>query len=507
MIVGTVGVDLWRAIFARRMQGKALPRIAALIGSLTLGLLLGQFFSLLALVSGDGYFSNTGLTYFEQAAHVSWWNWSIMLIAWSALLFLLLFASFRWLRMAARHWLKVAEGRVSPRGVTAVVLSIACIVLGIWAGEFNTFRSIIELILVQQDFQSGQALLAGPLSGWYLSLQTSGALAQPLLLVVLALFDTLSLLLTNPLTLVLLLCVCILPITAWFRRKRRSTPTHTTWMYLESSAQPQPLIYSSASPSRRWPPTRISSIVPGFLLVILIGGAVLGFSSVISSNQQVIGSTQPATYPFSNKLVLDDPLHDNSKGYKWDEVTLNGSGGAATCGFQSGTYHISRPQNGSLLCAPEASQLLFQNLTFEAKLTIVQGDVAGVVVRLDQIRGTGYLFAITTQGGYTLRVMNGPNQAWTALLGSEKNTAIKPGLNQANLLSIVANGASLSVCVNGQYLASAQDSSLTSGQIGVFASGANGEDVVAANARVWQLSRRSLQKETDSCSAARNGRI
>ena len=52
---------------------------------------------------------------------------------------------------------------------------------------------------------------------------------------------------------------------------------------------------------------------------------------------------------------------------------------------------------------------------------------------------------------------------------------------------IVANGSSLSIYVNGQHLASVQNSSFTSGQIGIFGNGTNGEDVIAANARVWQL--------------------
>ncbi len=282
----------------------------------------------------------------------------------------------------------MAEGLASPRGLTVVVLGISCIVLSIWAGEFNTFRSIIEFILVQQDVQIGQALLAGPLYAWYRSLQASGALTQPLLLVVLALFDTLSLLLTNPLTLVLLICVCVLPLTAWFGRKRRSTLTHSTWMYLESSSQPLPLIQVSTSPSHR-SFTHIGGIIPRLLLVIIVSGIGLGFSSVISNNQQVL--TTAPTYPFSNKLVLDDPMHDNSKGYKWDEVTLGGNnpGNMATCDFKKGSYHISRPQTGSLLCVPEAPQLVFQNLTFEARLTITQGDVAAVAVRVNQTTDMG----------------------------------------------------------------------------------------------------------------------
>ena len=187
--------------------------------------------------------------------------------------------------------------------------------------------------------------------------------------------------------------------------------------------------------------------------------------------------------PHTGTLVLNDPMQDNSRGNKWDEASLGGTG---TCGFTGGAYHLKVTQKG-LYCEPEASSLVFSNLTFEAKITIVQGDGGGIVIRQDQTKGTDYLFDIDIQGDYALFREDGNNNPKVLTHGS--NGVLKKGLNQSNLLAIVANGSSINLYVNNQFIDKATDSTYTQGQIGIFAGASNnGADDVAVNdARVWQL--------------------
>lgn len=247
------------------------------------------------------------------------------------------------------------------------------------------------------------------------------------------------------------------------------------------------------APRRRVPAIGIV-IGIGILVIVLLAGsifALLALNSHPNSSNAGVTPTPANTAPASatsssatnpyppgmGTLVLNDPITDNSRGYKWDEGSIANGG---TCGFNAGAYHIHSSQQNGFICVPEASNLVFSNLAFEVKVTITQGTEAGIVVRLDQTTGTGYYFFIQGQGSFLL-CKDDCSKAHT--LNSGTNGAIKTGLNQTNLLAIVANGGTISVYVNGQFITSGNDSAHTRGQIGIEA----GTDVVAADARVWSL--------------------
>gem|GEM_PF-2120728 len=183
--------------------------------------------------------------------------------------------------------------------------------------------------------------------------------------------------------------------------------------------------------------------------------------------------------PYTGTLVLNDPIHDNSKGSRWDEGTITNAG---TCGFTGGAYHL-HPLVKGLICVPEASNLILSSLVFEVKLTITQGDQAAVIVRLNQTNGTGYYFYITIAGTYSLC-----SNTCTKPLISGSISAINKGLNQTNLVALVASGSTISTYVNNQFIASANESANTQGQLGIEAYSSSGPgDVVASDARAWKL--------------------
>jgi hypothetical protein len=66
--------------------------------------------------------------------------------------------------------------------------------------------------------------------------------------------------------------------------------------------------------------------------------------------------------------------------------------------------------------------------------------------------------------------------------------AIKTGLNQPNLLTVIARGSNISLYVNRRYIASVTDNNRSSGLIGVFAQNdGNLTDVAFSHAQVWNL--------------------
>ena len=247
------------------------------------------------------------------------------------------------------------------------------------------------------------------------------------------------------------------------------------------------------APRRRGPAIGIIIGIGSLVFVLLAGGIFALLVRNSPANPSHVGATptsanttpasttsSSATNPYSpgtGTLVINDPMMDNSRGYKWDEGSIANGG---TCGFSGGAYHVHSSQKNGFICVPEASNLFLSNLAFEVKVTITQGTEAGIVVRLDQTTGTGYYFSIESQGSFVL-CKDDCSQAHT--LSSGSNGAINKGLNQTNLLAIVANGNTISVYVNGQFIASGNDSAHTRGQIGIVA----GADVVATNARVWSL--------------------
>lgn len=243
------------------------------------------------------------------------------------------------------------------------------------------------------------------------------------------------------------------------------------------------------------------------LTVLIVGGGIVAFAAAGANNhptgptadqlaatataQAKAQAEQNPYLPGKGTLVMSDPMTDNSQGNKWDEATMNDNNGniSGTCGFQTHTYHLTKTEAGSLVCDPEAPKLTFDNLTYEAKLTMTKADYVGIMFRFDQAKGTGYLFTVGVQGDYAIDTVNfNDSKNEYKSLKSGTNSNIKKGVGQTNVLGVVVNGTTIKAYVNGTYIESVIDSSFTTGQVGVYGYIQKGPmDVVAADARVWQL--------------------
>lgn len=168
----------------------------------------------------------------------------------------------------------------------------------------------------------------------------------------------------------------------------------------------------------------------------------------------------------------------------WDvNDTVDGGG----CGFNAGTYHATLfSKNFYFPCFARASN--FGNFTFQAEMVINQGDEGGLVFRsnTDSQAGQYYLFGINQNGTYQLVVSK--NRSQNTLLAQDTSPAIKTGINQTNLITVVAKGSTLYLYINKQYIGSVSDNTYGSGMIGVFASDSSTTtDVSFKNAQIWQL--------------------
>src|SRR6266700_2751738 len=215
-------------------------------------------------------------------------------------------------------------------------------------------------------------------------------------------------------------------------------------------------------------------LLVGLALLVAVGGSV-GFFYFTRSNQQI-------PYPPYGTLALDDPLSDNSHGYSWSE----GGDSLGTCDFTGGAYHVNAiQQNQGKGCVASTN---FSDFAYQIQMTIVKGDGGGdIIFRDDETKGNGYYFFIGQNGSYELGTYNNCKVNCTLKpLRNGSSAAINTGLNQSNLVAVVASGSTIDLYVNHHKIDSYSDSSYSQGQIGVVAFDVNSPtEVVFSNAKVW----------------------
>lgn len=99
----------------------------------------------------------------------------------------------------------------------------------------------------------------------------------------------------------------------------------------------------------------------------------------------------------------------------------------------------------------------------------------------------GYLFGVSCDGFYRVRTWDGEN--FDELIAWQHSGHILTGPNQTNRLGIMAEGAKLTIFVNGHLLAEVQDKTYPKGAFGAFIASENTPDfsVVISEAAYWDI--------------------
>ena len=179
--------------------------------------------------------------------------------------------------------------------------------------------------------------------------------------------------------------------------------------------------------------------------------------------------------------VLNDSLSFNT-GSNWEEDQAQGGGG---CAFTGGAYHASIDQKGFYFpCAAQNTN--FANFAYQVQMTITKGDAGGVFFRGNRSAFHFYSLSIGKNGTFDLFVSKDQNHSSDLNFGN--SPAIKKGLGQTNLITVVVRGKNIYFYVNKQYAGSVVDNTYTSGQIGVFVDAhSTATDVAFKHAQVWKL--------------------
>ena len=208
--------------------------------------------------------------------------------------------------------------------------------------------------------------------------------------------------------------------------------------------------------------------------------ATANASATVTAYQNLLNQSTSGT------PVLNDPLNAQSSN-NWDVLSASNSTQSGSCAFTGGVYQSSMPTKGFFQPC-YAQRPTFSNFAYQVQMTINQGDEGGILFRADIPNSKFYLLRITEAGAYDLFVYVDNQGGHAKNLLSNSTSIFKQGLNQANTLTFVAQGGNLYFYVNGQYVDSVSNATLSSGKIGVFAeSNTNATVVSFTNAKVWQL--------------------
>jgi hypothetical protein len=156
------------------------------------------------------------------------------------------------------------------------------------------------------------------------------------------------------------------------------------------------------------------------------------------------------------------------------------------CRFIGGAYHDIAPDiHFSDYCLAGTTD--FSNFAFEVQMQIIKGDAGGILFRVENTNPNQYYALYVGQDGtYFLNRANGADYP---TLTNGTSAAINQGLNQTNVIAVVAQGNTITLYVNHHQIADVTDSNYSHGQIGFLASpqanGGHQTEVVFSNARVW----------------------
>lgn len=213
-------------------------------------------------------------------------------------------------------------------------------------------------------------------------------------------------------------------------------------------------------------------------------GTANAFASA-TANAQATATYLSTHYPFSNNLVLNDPLTDDSHvaQYGWDENT--------SCSFSAGSYHAQENNKGFFhLCV--ANTPTFSNFTFEVQMAIKNGGTGaegGVLFRADVNNDRFYVLFLDTQGNYNLDIQANQSGTNSRVLRSGQVSGYATGFFQVHTIGVVAKSSQITIYVDQKQVTQVTDTTYTSGQIGLISDyGSSPTEVVYNNVKVWQLS-------------------
>ncbi|GCE49517.1 serine/threonine protein kinase [Thermosporothrix hazakensis] len=202
-----------------------------------------------------------------------------------------------------------------------------------------------------------------------------------------------------------------------------------------------------------------------------------------------VAETQNAQHPYpsylpgSGTLRYYDPLVKRL--YWYDGEENKEFGGKCSYTRNSLDITLTKPDK-SYYCGSTFTE---KNFAVEVKMTFVKPGCGGIVFRYNEDREEGYYFALCTDQYYGIYKYTSQSQEGTNLIGKNKfSTFINGSSGEQNVVSVVAQGGTIVLFVNGKQLEALNDTSFSEGIIGMTASTQTKPTEIAfQDAKVWQV--------------------
>jgi Flp pilus assembly protein TadG len=164
--------------------------------------------------------------------------------------------------------------------------------------------------------------------------------------------------------------------------------------------------------------------------------------------------------------------------------------GFGSCTYGGGALHLkATPGVQGSFCA--ATSTNFGDFAYQVKMTIIHGVAGGIIFRADLGQGIYFFALLPAQKLYVLAAVQGTNGGLSneKVLATGVSDAINTGTNQPNVLTVIARGSDIVLYLNGQYATRVNDSSASTGFIGMIAlnTGNQNIDIAFSNAQVWGI--------------------
>ena len=222
----------------------------------------------------------------------------------------------------------------------------------------------------------------------------------------------------------------------------------------------QPM-YPQQQPPRRSRAGLIVGIVGGVLLLCILACAGIYFaggnafknfgSSILQSATQTAGATQ-ATATVNETVIYHDSLTDTPDGWANDKQCVPKADG----------YHVS----GQIIClAPDSASANDEDITVTVTAVKTGSDTSYGIVFRHASQGNFYTFEITPDGQWG--VFKTVNRHSTAVSDFKSDATIRTGAGASNTLRVLVVGSHFVCYVNGQQVGVADDSTFSTGAVGL----------------------------------------
>jgi hypothetical protein len=183
----------------------------------------------------------------------------------------------------------------------------------------------------------------------------------------------------------------------------------------------------------------------------------------------------------SRTPIINDSLQRPSAN-QWDTTRQGG----VACTFKYHSYHVSilPPSQGSRRNACLLRGPAFTNFAMQVDMKLLKGDVGGMVYHTNGQDAYSW-FTLDARGCY--RLVHVSLNGQISILSKDQQSCLAIPMQNTNQLTVIAQGSTIYLYINGKFIAQTIDSSIPKGGIGLIAiERAQPTEIVFHNLKVWQ---------------------